>query len=309
MMNEKLTQGTNKGTLIGILNEKKLELIDSFVPNTSPRVSCKTIRGHIIVSTDNGDFRIEVYQNSKTKTGVDNKMYTAVETLYTDYISKVDASKNSALTADVISVRVQADVNDYYNDKAKKMVSGIRFKFNGCSRTNDTELTTGLDLQGFIWSVKPELKDEEETGRVLVQFINFGYEEKALPFILVVSKANNEKWFDDNFKAGSSVELKIQPTYVSVGAKKQKVAYGEDVKTSDGYDVLELLVSGAYEIIEDEENEFFYDSKRVKEAMKERKVLLEQIEADGKKGKKPAVKAKVSAQEATDAFDEDETPF
>jgi hypothetical protein len=72
---------------------------------------------------------------------------------------------------------------------------------------------------------------------------------------------------------------------------------------------MELEISGVLEVVEDEDSINFYDVKRVKEAMNERKVLLEQIEADGKKGKKPAVQAKISAKEATDAFDDDDVPF
>lgn len=311
-MSEKLTQGTNKGNLTGILSEKNLERItNSFVPNTQPKVACDTIRGHIIVSTTNGDFRVEVYQNSKTKSGDENKMYTPVLTLFNEYVSKADVAKNPALVADNLSVRVQADVNDYYNDKAKKLITGTRFKFVGCSRADGKESTTGLDLAGFINSIVPETRADGNTGRVFVEFVTFGFGEKAIPFTLVVDEETNEGWFEDNFEVGVSCELKIEPKYVSVGQKKKGVSFGKDVVTSDGFDVLELTVVGAEPPIEAEEHEFYYEPKAVKSALKERKVYLEQLEADGKKGKKPTStpKAKVSQEDATASFLDDDVPF
>lgn len=308
-MNKKLTQGTNTGTLIGILSEKKLELINSFVPNTNPRVACTTIKGHIIIATANGDFRVEVYQNSKTKAGEDNKMYIAVATLYKEYVSKVDVAQNSALTADNVSVRIQADANDYYSDKAKKMISGVRFKLVGCNRAGEKESTTGVELCGYVNVITPEIRNTEPTGRAIVEFITFGYEEKAIPFTLVVSEEDNDDWFGHNISAGMSCELNIEPRYVTVGQKKKQASLGRSVVTSDGFDVLELTVVGAKALYEDEDSEFFYDAKSVAKALSERKVYLEQVEADGKKGKKPAVAPKVSQQEATASFEDDDVPF
>jgi len=283
-----LKQGTNQGELVGILSEKNLEIkLDSFVPNTNPKVDCHTIYGHIIVSTDNGDFRVDVYQNSKKKNGDDNKMYDPVLSLFTTYVSDVESKKNPELVADKVHVRFSAGINDYYSDTAKKLVSGVRFKFNGIKRAkedaaNDIQITLG----GFITKMTPEVRNEEETGRKLVEFAYIGYENSIEPFNLVVSEEDDKEWFGMNFDTNDSCELTIEPKFVTIGKKSSGVTFGKSKEIADGYDVLELTVIAANPPIVDEDLEGYYDAKDIKKCYDTRKVLLEKIEKDGKSGKK-----------------------
>lgn len=269
----------------GVLSEKALELKSGELKGDNGKtIPCEIIQGTISVETDNGVFPLRVYCASKTKKdgGKENVMFKGIKTIMDSYISKVDAAKDDSLTADKINCNVKVSINDYVaNDGSVK--TSVQLSLNSARRaTGDFESVTDVDMDGYIRSIKPETKgDDEETGRLMVEFVTIGYGGKAEPYTLYVPEELADD-FEDIYEPSQTVEMYCSLVMRHIGEKKTSTAkFGRKANVSSGYDVMEMIVVGAedpYEEPDDDEIESkVIDKKTIKKLMEERSLMLEEL--------------------------------
>lgn len=305
----------NKGAIVGVLSEKKFEEKDVEVKlGDGKTVKTKAMSGEIVLSTQNGDFKLRLYANAITKKGEENRQFKSLQTIDTNYVSKVNVAKNPELVADVVKAVTQLNCNDYVPEGTNEVRTSTQLKCNFVERTSaDTELTTEMDLEGVIRTIKPETKNEEETGRLLVEFITFGYNGDAQPIDLVVEEDLADV-FQEEFEMGSTALLFLEAKMVHVGATNTGGAkFGRKAKVSSGYDVMELIVIGCSQegAIEDENRAF--DIETLKKAMNERTDKLETMVANSKNkpsgGKKGGMPKRPTPENLSSASGNSPIPF
>ncbi|NBK99163.1 MAG: hypothetical protein EOM50_14320 [Erysipelotrichia bacterium] len=290
----------NTGMLTGFLSEKNLEIVDDKFERDGKTIQCKTVKGEIVVSTDNGDFKLRVFSRSKKGDGEDNKMFKGFETIANTYISKVDVAKDSSLTADIISCSVRVQCNDYVAQDGT-VKSGVQIGLQNANRVNgEVEHSTDVDMVGIIRSIKPETnKDGEETGRLVVEFVTIGYNGNAEPLTVYVEE-DLASDFEDMYEAGQTCELYCSLAMKRVGGEDNKgeAKFGRKAKVRSGFDVLEIQVVGGEEPYDEEDvdengNSKAYDMDTLKKLMSDRQIMLEALlnnskeDSKSKKGSSP----------------------
>lgn len=269
----------------GVLSEKALELKSGELKGDNGKtIPCEIIQGTISVETENGVFPLRVYCASKTKKegGKENRMWKGMKKMMDDYISKVDASKDDTLTADKVNCDVRVNINDYPRQDGT-VATTVQLSLNSIRRaTGDFESVTDVDMDGYIRSIKPETKgDDEETGRLMVEFVTIGYGGKAEPYTLYVPEELADD-FEDIYEPSQTVEMYCSLVMRHIGEKKTSTAkFGRKANVSSGYDVMEMIVVGAedpYEEPDDDEIESkVIDKKTIKKLMEERSLMLEEL--------------------------------
>lgn len=288
-MNE-VRQTKNVGMLVGILSEKKLEITDDEIILSSGKKSpCKLVKGEISLETDNGVFKLRLFCRDRTVANEPNKMFKGFETIADTYVSKLDASKDSEKTADVVSCTVQVSCNDYVGQDGK-LKSGTQLFMKKSNRvTGDYDSTTDLDIEGVIRSVKPEIRNEEETGRLLVEFVLISYGGKAEPITVIVNEdmAND---FNDMYEVGQTCELycTIVMQHVGEDNSKKQAGFGRKANIRNGFDIMEIQVVGGEAPYEEDEEDINGNPKMISmETMKalknERDIYLEDLVKNSKK--------------------------
>lgn len=288
-----IKQTKNYGLLVGVLSEKDLKIEDGkFNDKSGKEKPCKIVKGSLTIETDNGLFPLRVYSRDKKTDNTENSFYKGLETIATTYVSKLDATKEGK-EPDVVSCNIKLNCNDYVGlDGNIRSVAQINM-----SKANriqgEYQSTTDLNLEGVIRSIKPEIIKEEETGRLVVEFVTIGYGGVAEPFNLVVPEDLADD-FTSMFEVGQTCMLYVSLVMKHVGGSNKKQAgFGRKGNVNSGFDVLEIQVIGGevpYEDeTDDEGNSKAIDLKTMKQLMNEREMVLEQKVKEAKdnpKGKK-----------------------
>lgn len=194
-------------------------------------------------------------------------------------------------------------------------VSRPRFVAQFVTSTNvPEEDKADAKITGVIRSIKPEIKNEEETGRLFVEFYMFNYKGDTYPMTLAVNEDLADD-FRDVYELGSSCQLDVELVSRTVGKPKvnKEKAFGRRAsKIVEGYTVTEINVFGGDPVFE-EENEYFVDLKDMKKAIEERELMIEQKIKDKKEKDKGGNTAKPKGLGQRKAVIEDvedeESPF
>ena len=282
-----LVQSKMNGRIVGTLMEKKLEEVDSTRTINGVEKECKAIRGTLSVKTNNGTFDISVWTSSLNGNGEESKLYKSYETVMNDYVSASDNVDN----ADTIDCLINMGINDYCNREKTEVRSSVRFRLSIVNRVADkegVELSSDLELECYIDSIKKEKKNDEPTGRLIVEVIGVDYSGNAQPYTLYVEEDLADD-FEDIYSVGDNAMLYLTAKMAHVGGevKKKKTAFGKKGNIeSSGYDRLELVIIGgedSYEDIDDDDYEGFgLTKKEVKKLKEDREILLEQKLNDAK---------------------------
>lgn len=293
MAEKKNYPNTNqKARLVGHLKEKNLELKQSTIKDTN--IPCEVISGDMTVECDNGTFKLRVYSQSKKKDGDDNKMFAGIKKIYETYVPAVKADDG---IGDYIDCDVKMGISDFVT-KENTVSTGVQFSLNSANRVStDTESLFDIDMDAFIRGIHPEIINEEETGRILVDVVGVNFAEEAEPYQLIVEEDMADA-FDGFWEIGQTVRITVTPKMVHKGeVKKQQVGFGRAANTRSGYDKLELIIVGgspAYEKPDDEETPTkVLQASYVKELWGARQLKLENLPKE--KAKREAEKNKKDA--------------
>ena len=165
-------------------------------------------------------------------------------------------------------------------------------------------------VSGIIKNITEETANDDETGRLLVDFWIMNYDGTVSPFPLVVEE-DIADGFSNTYDNGDSAILDYDITSKQVGGKKAESAdFGRKAsKIVGGYSKTEYSVFNGENAL-DEESEYYIDPDDFKKLLKEHKQKCEEAlnakkdEEKPKKGLGSSRKSKIE-----DDDDDDANPF
>ena len=323
---------------IGLVNELNLVREDCEIKvrdkdgNDNGTKQGERIRGKIALRMGNAIKTFDVFVPSLNNKGAESGLWKNAEAML-DLNPEIGGDKSEDASLVVINGRVAQ--NDFISNKGE-LVSGLRWNVSRVStRVNDDD-THACTLSGnfFIRSIKPEVVNEEETGRLNVVLVGVDY--GASPIIVnTIVKEDIADDFIDAYEVGQTAKFYIESESEHVGQKTNdtKVKFGNKgtvSTTSNGYDRETLVIVGGEEALDEPENvdengnlidNGWIDPKAMKTALKERENKLEEMRNEGKKSttsadkksglrnEKSKSKTKPKSLPKHPAEDDDDTPF
>ena len=253
-----------------------------------------------------GEYTCEVYTRDKFagEEHKDNSDYKALAEL-----------KNCAIDTP-IEVQIRTNRFNDYVGKSGKLVSVDCFNVNRVKILNEPSNEEKFEgaIEGMVTKCVPEYRNEEETGRLLVEVTGVGYGEKALPHALIVDSELADG-FKDMYEIGSLATFYVAISTVEYGEKKTTTTggFGRKADINTGFTRVEWFIIGGEEPVDEEQvnnkgEKLYIDPKEIKNLLEERKIELEQILKESK-NKTPKVKAKPSFKDMSKSSMADGNPF
>lgn len=272
-----LREAENQVVIEGLLVEKSFE--DKEINSKDGKK--EAITGEITVETAENEVHTISLFSFKTKAdGTENGIAKGLETIKDEYKSVAAVGREEA-----DKVRITAGsvgLNEYYGQDGK-LKSFPQLKTNFVNRVKADEEhvpRAEFEVELFVKSISPEMRNDDETGRVKLEGLVPLYGGKIIPFTFVVNEDGSD-YVDSTYEPGDTV--KVYGDIINYKEKKEieeEVAFGKPKKKITYKTVREYLVTGGSEPYE-EENEKAYDNESIKKALTEREVFL-----DGLKKKK-----------------------
>lgn len=266
-----LRQATSKLSVEGILAESTLEEVT--------KDGKTSIRGNVVIqTTPENQITVNVFINKLTNAGTENKAYKGIETVMNNYKSIAEVGIDEATKVRITGGQVEP--NTYYDNQGMEH-SNVRYRsnfFSSLKATEELEPKADFEIEMYINSIVPEIKDEEETGRIIVNGIVPLYSGcEVIKLIATNEEIDGLNWAEaisDSYEPGQTGRFygKIVNEKIPVvkkipmlgGAVREEVSY----KYNNG-----LLITGASNPY-DEEDPNAYSLDAIKKGMAERELAL-----------------------------------
>lgn len=212
----------------------------------------------------------------KKKDGTENGIAKGYKTIINEYKSVATHGRDEA---DKVRItQGQIGLNEYYGqDGMLRSYPQLSTNFvNRVQAGEEYNPRAEFEVEVFIKSVNPEIKNDEETGRVKVDAIIPAYGGKVLPFSFM-APVEAAEYIEDNYGPGSTV--KIYGDIVNFKEKKvvmEEVAFGKPKEKVTYNTIREYLITGGSEPY-DEDDVKSYSIETIQKAMTEREVYLEEL--------------------------------
>ena len=262
------------------------------------------IRGTIAIRTDNGIVNCRVFFQSHNgrpdKNGKHENNRWTMATSMMDWNPEINGNGEEPT---LVNIEGTFDVNDYLGQDGN-VKTILQLNVGKASTKVSPDETKGCTWNGIVYikSINPEVRNEEETGRLLVNLLGVNSKSEVFPINAIVEEELAEA-FEDAYETEQTVPMDIDVIVRHVGSKQNaKKAFGRggSVNVNSGFDVTEYIIVGADEAIEEPEDEDddgnpiengWLNPKTVKKAIKERDKKLEEIKNGGVAEKKGSIKA------------------
>jgi hypothetical protein len=285
-----LREAVNEVFIEGTLKEKTLELttIEVQDPNGGKK-KADVIRGELVIATtENSEHRVRVFANKLTKEGKDNSVYKGLKTVMDEYVSIAEALKGGQTVEAADKIRItkgKLGLNDYYTPGGELRSFPV-INTNFVNRVKDTDTynpRAEFSLEVYFENIAPEIKDNEETGRLNLKVIVPVYGGEVIPLTLIAADEDVVNYIQTNYEKGKTGKVwgelinsvKITKT-VEQGFGKAKEKIVTNITN-------ELIVTGGEEEQYDEDNEKSYTTDLIKKAMAERDIKLDKLLKNSKK--------------------------
>jgi hypothetical protein len=292
-----LREAENKITTIGILKEKKLDIIKGD--------KGEFITGELLIQTDDTNVHtFNVFSFRKTRDGGESKIFKGMCTVKDEYISIADCIDRGIDVSNASKVVVSGGklgLNEYYDDTKnlksswKLSTSFINTLRSGVPYTPKSEFT----IEGFITAIKTDPKTE----RVVVDMIVPIYGGKVIPLTFATTP-DSGSYIENNYSKGETVLVWGDIVNVADIREERKSGFGvAKVNTVVNYR-RELLITGGEERGYDEDDPKTFNAKDIKEALKEREEYLASLlaKATSKDSSSSQTKTTTGAKADTDKF-------
>ncbi|MCP1159296.1 hypothetical protein [Bacillus infantis] len=221
----------------------------------------------------------------KKKDGSDNGIAKGYNTVIEEYKSVASHGRDEADKVRINQGKI--GVNEYYGEDGMlrsfpQLSSNF---FNRLSAGDMFEPKAEFEVEIFVKSVVPEMKDDEETGRAKIKAIIPVFGGRVIPFEFVVSEEGAE-YVQDNYEVGATT--KVFGNIVNFKEKKvvfEKAAFGKDKEKVTYNTVREYLVNGGVDPYEEDDAKA-YTVEQIQAAMVERETYLEEMKNKEKEPKK-----------------------
>jgi len=267
--------------------EAKIKVKDA--DGASHEVPGERIRGRIALDIDGGIKTFDVFAQSLTSKGEANKQWAMYEAMM-NWNPKINGDPTKEPTK--VAVEGTISINDYVGGDGN-VKSSLRWNISrGNTKVSEDEpLGCSLKLTGFIRKILPEMRNEEETGRLKVELLGVDGQGAVYPVDLLVD-ADSADDFESVYEVGQTAAFEVDVKMVHVGEKKPgKKAFGKAASTNinTGFDVEERILCGGDEPIEEPEDEDengnlidngWLNPEAIKLAIKERDKKLVELKAN-----------------------------
>lgn len=305
-------QSENQVEITGVL--EKLEITET-KKDGSPMVTkdgipFKTARARIKVAEGEvHQVELMAMKHYASKPNEETNQWKAFNTYEADYISVEDtqntASEHFGGTATVVSARAGIELNVYKNQAGKlQETTRLRgFFMNRVNQPNEEDFGADYTVTGVILAdPRPEMKGEEETGRVLVDVGIIDYQNKAQPFTFVGEDTEDiqvTEFLAENLERGQTMTLngKLINRYIVKEIEREGDSFGKKTVDVERDRKNEILIEGGLAPTHPDEIDFdevgmqqkFVSPEQLIEAEAKWKQFVTEIESSSKK---PATKAK-----------------
>ena len=335
-----LNKTRNYFRAVGTLSELNLKREETKIKlkdengNEAGTKAGERIMGSVAVKTDNGIHTFNVYAQNLTSKGEESKQWK----MYTDMLSWNPAiGGDSSVEPTLVNIEGTVSINDYVNQQGE-VKSSLRWRVGRANTKASPDEPKGVTLKAtvFIAKIAPEIRQEEETGRLLVTVYGAENNGTCFPINCIVDEDMADD-FNECYEVGMTVPFEFEAVSRHVGGTvggKKKFGHGGAVAVNSGFDVTELMLVGGDDEIEEpdeltteDENGNEVEVKTewinpvaMKKAIKARAQMLEELKknppakkpnggASALKEKKQAAKDKMkSGMKASHPVDDD-IPF
>lgn len=210
------------------------------------------IMGSVAVKTDNGIHTFNVYAQSLTSKGEESKQWK----MYCDMLDwNPQIGGDSSIEPTLVNIEGAVSVNDYVTQQGE-VKSGLRWRVGRANTkaSPDEPKGTTLKVTTIIQSIKPEIRQGEETGRLIV--ILYGAEANGTCFpITAIVDEDMADAFTDCYEVGMTVPFELELVSRHVGNENtgstKKFGRAGKVAVNNGFDVQELMLVGGDDEIEE----------------------------------------------------------
>ena len=304
MDNSVLNATKNRFGVVGLVSELDLKREDCVVKVKSDdgsvsEVPSERIRGKISLEIGANQVKtFDVYASKTTSKGKEHQQWAMYEAMM-NWNPRIHGNPNEEPTKVILNGSV--GINDYLGQDGKAH-SILKWNINSANTkvSPDEPLGCSLNFTGFVKKIVPEIRNEEETGRLNVELLGVDTKGAVYPVGIIVPEELVEG-FTDRYEAGKTGNFDIDVVMVHVGDKKaKKKAFGKAASTNinTGFDIEERVMRGGEEPIEEPEDEDengnlidngWLNPEAIKIAIKEREKMLTELE------KNPSKKTTASA--------------
>jgi hypothetical protein len=248
----------------------------------------------------------------KKKDGSDNGIAKGYQTIIDEYLSVAKHGRDQADRVRVTQGKI--GVNEYYGQQDGLLKSFPELSTNFVNRIgagDEFNPRAEFEVEIFVKSVVPEIKNDDETGRVKVNAIIPVFGGKVIPFEFMVS-AEGAEFVTDNYEVGCTT--KVYGDIVNFKEVKEidvPVAFGKPQKKITTKTVREYLITGGADAYE-EDNVKVYTIESIQQAMVERETYLLELKNKGNDNKKEDKKGGFGTKSKTEEktkFDTKKLPF
>lgn len=293
-----------------VLNQTKANFIcvgTAYEVSLEEKVNSKgddCIMGSIILRVPGGLQRFRVYANKFNKSGKNvgqmNYLYRAL----------VSANWNTEINGNggeptLVMLKGDFDINDYANANTNRVVSTIDYRIKSLTSRVPEDSPQGLTMEfdGICTKFAPEVKDDEETGRMIGQFMAVNYNGQVIPIDFVVDPEGADLVVngDSDIEALSVTQTRTTVTmevrHTTQGVAKAPVkkavfgkAHGPKIVDTPREIIENVLISYDYEAAkepeegEEDDKSVWINPQTIKEAVKQRRIHLEELEKSLKDG-------------------------
>ena len=246
----------------------------------SPKDDDGNVIGTYQIGVDYNNIGFGVADKTFDKNGklVDSDNFKGIQTVLDKYITRKDAKENEEPTK-VFIKSASLSPNEYVDKdfNFKSYLPTISTYNVTSSGVPESDVCEG-NATGIIRAIKDEMFNEEETGRLKIDFYMFDNKGETFPVEFTVEKDLADD-FKDLYDAGVSCKIYFDVLTRQVGAKKVESTNGgfgrRETHTTSGFSVVEYSIFKGEDAFE-EENENYVDKAQMKKAMESRAMTIEQ---------------------------------
>lgn len=291
MANE-LRKGTNNINIIGVVKEHKLQL----QKNNKKE---EYINGSLVIKAgEYTEIELKVFVSKLKKDGTVKKNFETLKKFIDKEYDTVATNKENATTISVYGngdfcpqLREERYANGTKTEMITKVSCDLGFGNIKIDDYSEEDFKATFDIEMFVTSVDEEMKEDEETGRVIVKGFTPIYGGDVMEVKVFAGKIVDEEGeYDfaedvrDGVDAGDTVNFWGDINFMKIITKKKKGGGMGRAKIEERTDYINELVAIGAELVEDEEKAF--DEELIGKAVKERKVDLEERLEKAKKDNK-----------------------
>lgn len=304
-MSDQIKTLTNSVKLVG-----KLAELEKATGTTKNGVDYISLTGVVQYGNSPSESRrFKMFCQETTSEGKESKLYTKAQAFYDTHCESTIA-KVGYDNACVVSISGRLDANDYYSEEQQDVVQTIQISASFINKVGaDEEWGAFVTVEAYIRSIKEEVVNDKETGRLIVSLITTNFRGEAVCLTKVIVDKELAENFTDEYEVGQTAKLYLK--YVTTVSRTTVSKGGIGKKRVEDKTFTELTVEGG-ETAMAEDSKNALTQSAVKIMLSERETALAEIKNNA--GAKTAIGSKSSTKgkkntAVANSVDDDEVPF